>query len=345
MSKAKRKRILRESERRAAEAQAVESVWSSRRIIITVSIIFIVIIAIIIGINHYFSEDQKYLRIDVISVDGEIISMDYFVRRCYATGSDPLGALTNITREMILRKEAEAAGISITPEAIDNKLIEIASGQDEQITQSEFKEWLRQRLNESKLSEDEYRDITATQIISEIFYDLISEATPNTAEQVHLHVILTDTEEEAEITRARWASGESFSDLAREVSFDATSRDNGGDIGWVPRGVIYESRYDEEIFTLDIGVISKPLAYYDTSVTDASSPSYVNYYLMMVSEKSGSREIDEQYLDTVHNNAFDQWISQMFSEHDIKYHGIKNGFDSETYAWINWQLQKLIGDK
>jgi hypothetical protein len=35
----------------------------------------------------------------------------------------------------------------------------------------------------------------------------------------------------------------------------------------------------------------------------------------------------------------------MFSEHDIKYHGINNGFDSETYAWINWQLQKLVGDK
>ena len=123
MSKAKRKRIERESERRAAEAQAVENVWSGKRLVITLSIIFIVIIAIIIGINHYFSEDQKYLRIDVISVDGEVISMDYFVRRCYASGSDPLGNLTNITREMVLKKEAEAAGIEISPEAVENKLI------------------------------------------------------------------------------------------------------------------------------------------------------------------------------------------------------------------------------
>jgi len=345
MSKAKRKRILRETQRQAAEARAVESVWSGRRLIITIAIIFVVIIAIIIGINHYFSEDQKYLRIDVISVDGELISMDYFVRRCFSSGSDPMAALTNITRELVLKKEAEAAGIEITPEAVENKMIEIATGQGEPITQSEFKEWLRQRLNDSKLTEDEYRDIVGTQVLVEIFYDLISEATPSTAEQVHLHVILADTEEQAEETRARWAAGESFADLAREVSLEGSSREAGGDYGWIPKRVAFESRLDEEAFTLDIGVVSKPIPYYDTSVMDATSPSYINYYLIMVSEKSDSREIDEKYINTVHDNAFEQWISQMFSEHEIQYHGIKNGFDSETYAWINWQLQKLIGNK
>jgi hypothetical protein len=345
MSKAKRKRIERENERRVAEAQAVESVWSGKRLIIIISIVFIIIIAVIVGINHYFSEDQKYLRIDVISVDGELVSMDYFVRRCFASGSDPMNALTNITREMVLKKEAEAAGIEITPEAVEDKMIEMASGDDEPITQSEFKEWLRQRLNESKLSEDEYRDIVATQVIAEIFYDLVSEITPTTAEQVHLHVILTDTEEEAEETKARFEAGEDFADLAREVSLEVSSREAGGDYGWIPRKVAFESRLDEEAFSLDIGMISEPIPYYDTSVMDSTSPSYINYYLIMVSEKSDSREIDEKYLDKVYDNAFELWISQMFSEHEIKYHGIKNGFDSETYAWINWQLQKLVGDK
>lgn len=345
MSKAKRKRIQRETERRVAEAQAVENVWSGRRLIITLSLIFIIIIGIIIGINHYFSDNQKYLRIDVISVDGELVSMDYFVRRCFASGSDPMAALTNITREMVLKKEAEAAGIEISPEAVENKMIEMASGEGEPITQSEFKEWVKQRLNDTKLSEDEYYDIVATQVIAEIFYDLISEATPSTAEQVHLHVILTDTEAEAEETRARLEAGENFADLAREVSLDGTSREAGGDYGWIPQGVAFESRLDEEAFNLDVGVISEPIPYYDTSVMDASSPSYINYYLIMVSEKSDSREIDEKYIGKIHDIAFEQWVSQMFSEHDITYHGIKNGFDSETYAWINWQLQKLVGDK
>lgn len=345
MSKAKRKRIERETERRAAEAQAVQNVWSGKRILITISLIFIVIIAAIIGINHYFSEDQKYLRIDVISVDGEIISMDYFVRRCFAAGADPMSALTNITREMVLKKEAEAADLEISPEAVENKLIEMATGEGEPITQSEFKEWFRQLLNDSKLSDEEYRDIVATQLMAEFFYDVISSTTPTTAAQVHLHIILTDTEEEAEETRARWAAGESFADLAREVSIDAISREQGGDYGWIPRGVAFESRLDEDAFNLDIGVVSEPIPYYDTSVSDPSSPSYINYYLIMVSEKSDSREIDEKYLDKVYDNAFDDWLSQVYSVHEIQYHGIHNGFDSETYAWINWQLQKLVGDE
>jgi parvulin-like peptidyl-prolyl isomerase len=345
MSKAKRKRIQKETERRVAEVQAVQNVWSGKRILIIVSLIFIVIIAAIIGINHYFSDDQKYLRIDVISVDGDLIGMDYFVRRCYAAGADPMSALTNITQEMILKKEAEAAGLEISPEAVENKLIEMATGEDEPITQSEFKEWFKQLINDSRLSDDEYRDIVATQLIAEFFYEVISNATPTTAEQVHLHIILTDTEEQAEETRARWAAGESFADLAREVSLEALSREEGGDYGWIPRGVAFESRLDEDAFNLDIGVVSEPIPYYDTSATDPSSPSYVNYYLIMVSEKSDSREVDEEYIDTVYSNAFDDWLSQTYSQHEIKYHGIRNGFDSETYAWINWQLQKLVGDK
>ena len=141
------------------------------------------------------------------------------------------------------------------------------------------------------------------------------------------------------------AAGESFDDLSREVSLEAVSREEGGDYGWIPKGVAFESRLDQVAFDLEIGVVSEPLAYYDTSVPDQNSPSYINFYLIMVSEKSDSRDIDEKYIDKVHDNAFDQWIAQMLSEHDIKYNGIKNGFDSETYAWINWQLQKLVGDK
>ena len=99
------------------------------------------------------------------------------------------------------------------------------------------------------------------------------------------------------------------------------------------------------LFELEIGQVSAPIPYYDTTATDPNSPSYVNYYLIMVSEKSDSREIEEEYLDTVHAGVFDDWLSELYGQHEIKYHGINNGFDSETYAWINWQLQKLVGDK
>ena len=344
MSKSKRKKLEKESAKQAADTQAVVPVWQGKRIIFIFSAVFIALILIIIGINHFFSEDQKYYRIDIISVDDTTVDMDYFVRRCHAAGSDPMNMLSSITRELVIRKEAEKLGIDVTDQMIENKLIETAQGTSESISQSEFKELYNQRLNESGLSDDEYREIVGTSLLSETFYDLLVETMSTIAEQVHLNIIVTDTEEEAIEVRARWEAGEDFADLAREVSIDATTRENGGDAGWIPRGVAYESRLDAIVFDeLKVGDVSEPLPYYNTSAASSASQEYVDYYLVLVSEKTDAREIDEEYIQSVRDNAYDDWIAQMLSEHSIQYHGIRNGFDSETYSWINWQLQKMTG--
>ncbi len=40
--------------------------------------------------------------------------------------------------------------------------------------------------------------------------------------------------------------------------------------------------------------------------------------------------------------ALDVWLFEEIKFHEVEWHGIKNGFDSETLAWINWQLSKDI---
>jgi len=344
MSKAKLKRLEKEAEKQAREAQT-EDTWHGKRAIILISSVFIALILLIIGVNYYFSEDQKYYRIDVIQVDDLTVDMDYFVRRCHATGLDPMSALTGLTNELVIKKEAEAVGLEISEAEILEAMMATASGDSpESITRSEFDEWLRQRLNETRLSEKEYKEIVRVSLMSQRFYEAIVSASPTSAKQVFLNAILVDTEEEALEIKARLEAGEVFADVAAEVSIDATKED-GGAIGWIPRGIALEARYDSLIFDeLEIGVVSDPQAYHNTSVTDYSSPSYINYFLLMVSDKADSRPINEQHLGTVNAKLYNEWVTQKLSEHTIKYHGIKNGFDSETYSWINWQLQKLTGE-
>jgi hypothetical protein len=341
MSKSKRRRPKKRVAEQVAELQTPESVWHGRRLTIVVTAIFIVLIILIVVINQLFSEDQKYYRIDVITVDGISVRMDKFVRRCHAAGSDPMSMLTSLSREIIIQKEAELLELEPSDEAIDQKLREMAQGGSEGITESEFREWYRQRLNDSGLSDKEFREITATAILSEYFRELISSVTPTTAEQVHLHIILLDTEDDALDAIARLEAGENFADLASELSMDTASGENGGDIGWIPRGVALDSRYDDIIFSLDVGEISEPMPLYNSSVTDPASPALVNYYLFLVSEKADDREINEEYLDTVYDNAYSDWINYKMQEYDIHYRGINGNFDSTTYSWINWQLQKL----
>lgn len=339
MSKPKKKRTARRAEEQAPSPKVKKINWKEKRPAFIIGAVVIVFMLIIFGISYYPTYIAP-MRITVISVDDVNIRMDYFLKRCEASGTDPMYMLTNLAQEEIIKLEAPKYGIEISPEEIDQALRTIAAGASENIAESEFKEWYRQRLNETGLSNSEYREIIATSLMSSHLYIYITSGMSMTAEQVHLHTILLDTEEEANDVLARLEAGENFADLARELSMDAISRENGGDLGWIPRGVAYESRYDYVIFDLDIGVVSEPQAYYDSSVQDPTSPALVNYYLFLVSEKSDDREVDEEYQPTLMGQAFDDWLVEKMGKYDINYRGLNNGFDSETYAWINWQLSK-----
>ncbi len=342
MPKPKKKRTARKSVEQTPSPATEGTKQKSWTGVIIASAV-IAIILIIVGVGWYQTYGAPFGR-TVITVDDISLRMDYFLKRCEVSGIDPMYMLTNLTKEEIVKLEAPNYGIRVTEEDIDQYLREIAGGQSGNITDSEFKEWYRQQLNETGLSNSEYKEITATSIMASRLFEYVAARMSTIIEQVHLNVIWLDTIEDAQKVRTRWQAGEDFADLAREVSMDANSRDKGGDLGWVPPGVAYNGIYDDVIFSLATDNVSEPLAYYDTSLSDYTSPAYETYFLFMVSEKADARQVDEKYLSTLANNAFDAWISEAMKQHKINYHGINNGFDSETYAWINWQLQKRAGE-
>jgi peptidyl-prolyl cis-trans isomerase D len=77
------------------------------------------------------------------------------------------------------------------------------------------------------------------------------------------HIMLTfngersrdEAEADLEAVRQRLADGESFADLAAEVSDDTVSAEQGGDLGVISRGFFGES-FDEAAFTLEEGEVS-----------------------------------------------------------------------------------------
>lgn len=70
------------------------------------------------------------------------------------------------------------------------------------------------------------------------------------------HIVVA-TQDEAERARARVLSGEDFAAVAREVNVD-TTRDTGGELGWVARGVMVKS-FEAAVFALDAGAVSEPV--------------------------------------------------------------------------------------
>jgi len=300
------------------------------------AVVVIVLILIIVSVSYYSSEDARYNRLTVITVDDISIKMDYFLMRTRLAGGDAMDMLQTLTNEQLIKIEAPRYVGEASPEDVDQVLRIMASGEDETISESEFKEWYRQLLNEIDLSDSEYRDMMATTLLAARLQEYLAERVPTVAEQVYLYSAVLSEEEATEIWGKKDA-GEDVEKVISEIWQDRESAEEVYDLGWTPRGVL-PSGFDDTAFSLAVGDISEPMAYVDSTSSDYDT----YYYLLMVSEKAEAREIDEEVLQALQSQVIDDWLlAEKGTElHNIAWHGIKNGFGSETIAWINYQLAK-----
>lgn len=70
--------------------------------------------------------------------------------------------------------------------------------------------------------------------------------------------IVVKTRDEAQAVIKRITGGADFAKLAEEVSLETTTRAKGGDLGWVPRGVMTKP-FEDAIFALAAGQVSEPI--------------------------------------------------------------------------------------
>ncbi len=336
MPQRKEKKIDRAAEREAGLKTTGRDRRGDSRPRFVIASVVVAIILIIAGIFYYQSYVAPFQR-PVITVDNTVIRMGYFLNRTKIAGSDPMTMLQQLAYEQIIKLKAPDFVTEPTPSDIDDALLYIASTENvtenvtRYLTESEFKGWYRQQLNQTRLSDAEYKDITRTNLLAYSLQQYLDERVPTTGEQVHLNVILVANSADADKAMARIKAGESFAAVAREVSLDTQSKENGGDVGWAPRGV-YPS-YDQTIFGLGTGGVSDPVA------VDPTTPDSSQYLLFMVSEKAPSRQIDDSSMQVLKSNALINWLAQEVSSHSIT---VNYDFsNSENQAWIDLQLAKM----
>lgn len=328
MPQTKKKKVDSRSVEKSQGSNVVSIDRQRRWTTIIVVAMVIAIILIIIGFFYHREYVAPFNR-TIITVDSTTIDAGYFLKRARLAGS-ATSALQGLTNELLIKLAAPQYVGEVSPEDIDQELRRIARGESENISESEFEEWYRQQLNETRFSDAEYRDVTAAGLLATRLQEYLAERMPTVAEQAHVHIITLNTYEDAVKTRARWEAGEDFANLAREVSTDSEAGENGGDFGWLPSGVLI-STLDYEAFNLSTSNVSAPLAF----ASDPSSEE-VSYCLLMVSEKADAREIDEKYLPVLESKLLQDWLLQQMQTHNISYN-----YNSEIDAWINWQLSKM----
>ena len=315
---------------KAPSSKAVARDRKGRRTAIIIASVVIALIPIIVGVSLYINS-APFRRI-IITVDDTSIRMDYFLMKTRLAGVDTMNMLEALTNEQLIKIEAPRYVAEVSPEDIDQELRRMASGESETISESEFKEWYRQILNETKLSDSEYKEIVATSLLANRFHEYLAERVPTVVEQVHLHATLLSTEDLEKI----YEKEDVDKQLISEIWQDKQSEGTVEDFGWLPRGIL-PFGFDEVVFNLNIGDVSEPLSY----VSDPTSEE-IYYYLFMVSEKAAARQIDEEPLQILQGKALDDWLLEEIKsgKHEIGWHGLKNGFDDYTYRWIQLELAK-----
>jgi parvulin-like peptidyl-prolyl isomerase len=138
----------------------------------------------------------------------------------------------------------------------------------------------------------------------------------------HVEVMLLGSEEEAQDIRARLEGGEDFATLAKEYSQHSTSKEDGGDLGWLATDDIQENLKDF-VLNSEVGTLSDPV--WDDMVTTKGG-----YWLVKVMDKEDNRPISEEDRAFLKNKALSDWITSLSDDPENK---VESYLDGSKKAW------------
>jgi len=290
----------------------------------------LLVVATIAGFAIYRDQVRPF-RTTVLIVGDASIDMGYFLKRAAASNEKPLALLQLLSFEEIIRQAAPNSpyNIKVSDTDVEQALRTMARGNSDSIAEDEFDEWYRQQLNDSRLSNVEYRELVRTRLLSAGLTQYLAERIPTVAEQVRLHVIARPTVEDALAVRERLDAGEDLGQLARQLNQDPRLRDKEGELGW----------YTREALAPDLAKV----AFDDLAVGEASNPLQVgdgNFGVFVVTEKA-ARDVDRNDLQRKKSTVLDDWLANAFMTHKVEFHGFNNGYDSETDSWVIEHLEAM----
>ncbi len=202
--------------------------------------------------------------------------------------------------EVLILQAAQAAGVAVTDDVVQQRIQnDIAAVGSEEA----FRTWLSQ----NGMTLEEYQAMTRSAILTEEMVRRLAVSLPQTLPQIHVRQILVATEAEAQTLRQRLEAGADFAELARAHSLDESTRDQGGDLGFVPLGEgVLLPAVEEAVKGLSAGQIAGPI------------PSPYGYYLVQVVEEAAEREVPAEMRQGLTQAHFQKWVEELRSKAHIE---------------------------
>jgi len=229
------------------------------------------------------------------------VAQRYLIQQSANSGSQPSltelrGQVLDWMIDQVLIEQASIReGITITDEQVEAEINKMRSSDE-----ARFTEWLQA----NGLTVETLKARLRSEMLGAALANRIAQSIPSRVEQVHVRHILISTQEEAEEVLRRLQAGEDFAALATTFSLDQSTKDKGGDLGFLPRGIM-SPEFDAVAFTLAPGE------------TSGVVQSQYGYHIVQVIERDPAREVPPELLPALRQHAFQQWLEQERATADI----------------------------
>ncbi|WP_260631515.1 peptidylprolyl isomerase [Neobacillus niacini] len=279
-----------------------------------VLMIGVLILAIGVFLSLVLTKDKA-----IAKINGDAISKD----ELYDVMVKQYGsaAVEQLIADKIVAAEAKKEKISITDEDLDKEVEQLKQsyGGEEVFNQvlasnnttvDVLKDELKNYLTMRKLIEPQI-EISDEEI--KTYFDENKDSLGE-AEQVKASHILVEDEAVAKEVKQKLTDGADFAELAKEYSTDEGSKENGGELGFFPRGTMV-TEFDDAAFSLPINEISDPVK------------SDYGYHIIKVEEKKEAKEanfedskatIKETLIDQKLETEYSTWLEEMKKDYDIE---------------------------
>jgi parvulin-like peptidyl-prolyl isomerase len=212
-------------------------------------------------------------------------------------------ALEALIEDELIAQAAAQLGLAVSDEQVEALIqqdINNVGGEEA------FKTW----LTSNGMSIEEHRLAQRTAILNNTVRDRITAGVPTEAEQVHARHIQVLTQEEANQLLSMLQAGADFGALAQQYSTDPLTSASGGDLGWFPRGGLFDPLLEETAFALQPGQIS--------NVTASEFGGQTVYEIVQLIEREAARPLSVDNVQRLQQQSFLRWLEDLKTKAQIE---------------------------
>ena len=224
---------------------------------------------------------------------------------------------TILEQETLLRQRAPVdLGLSATPDEVEGEITSrLSVSRDDAV---KFQVAYAAELKKKDLSDKEYREMVEADLLDTEVQDGFVRAAPEAADQVRIRLIQVGAKEDADKVVERLNAGEDFAVVAKEMSGDTTTKDQGGEKGWVTLEELDPS-YAAKVFALDVGKRSEPLE------------GQGGFLIIEVEEKEAGRPVESAQRTAIGSRYFALWMDEQRTLLPTTNYV---GADADKYWWV-----------